>query len=147
RGLGLYMLVLAGGIAIGSAIWGAVAAWSVAGAHVAAASVLVLGTATALRWRLDVVDRLDLRPAAPTQPMVEMEPSPMAGPVLVTVSYRVPEERHAEFAAMMRQVELDRRRSGAEQWGLFRDLADTDLFVETFVVATWSEHLRQHERR
>ena len=71
----------------------------------------------------------------------------MAGPVLVTVSYRVPEQRHADFAAMLRQVELERRRSGAEQWGLFRDLADTDLFVETFVVATWSEHLRQHERR
>ena len=48
---------------------------------------------------------------------------------------------------MMRSVERDRRRSGAEQWGLFRDLADTDRFVETFVVDTWGEHLRQHERR
>ena len=48
---------------------------------------------------------------------------------------------------MMRSVERDRRRSGAEQWGLFRDLADTDRFVETFVVGTWGEHLRQHERR
>jgi predicted MFS family arabinose efflux permease len=147
RGLGLYMVVLAGGIAIGSAIWGAIAAWSVAGAHAAAATLLVLGTATSLRWRLDVVDRLDLRPATPTEPMVELEPSPMAGPVLVTVSYRVAEKHHGDFAAMMRRVERDRRRSGAEQWGLFRDLADTDLFVETFVVATWSEHLRQHERR
>lgn len=147
RGLGLYMLVLAGGIAIGSALWGAVAAWSVAGAHIAAAVLLVLGTATVRRWRLDVVDGLDLRPATSNAPMVELEPAPMAGPVLVTVSYRVPEERHADFATTMRRVERERRRSGATRWGLFRDLADTDLFVETFVVATWSEHLRQHERR
>jgi hypothetical protein len=71
----------------------------------------------------------------------------MAGPVLVTVSYRVPADRQAEFTTMMRRVERDRRRSGAEEWGLYRDLADTDLFLETFVVATWAEHLRQHQRR
>ena len=79
--------------------------------------------------------------------MVTLEPEPMDGPVLVTVSYRVPESGHVEFVEMMRGVERDRRRSGAEQWGLFRDLADTDLFVETFVVRTWIEHLRQHQRR
>jgi hypothetical protein len=48
---------------------------------------------------------------------------------------------------MMRSVERDRRRGGAHQWGLYRDLADTDRFVETFEVDTWGEHLRQHERR
>jgi hypothetical protein len=48
---------------------------------------------------------------------------------------------------MMRRVERDRRRSGAVEWDLYRDLADTDRFVETFTVRTWGEHLRQHERR
>ena len=67
--------------------------------------------------------------------------------MLVTVSYRVPESAHAEFVEMMRSVERDRRRGGATEWGLFRDLADTDRFVETFEVDTWGEHLRQHERR
>ena len=76
-----------------------------------------------------------------------LEPDPDAGPVLVTVAYRVPEEAHAEFVEMMRSVERDRRRGGATEWGLFRDLADTDRFVETFEVDTWGEHLRQHERR
>ena len=31
RGLGLYLVVLAGGIAVGSALWGAIAGWSIAG--------------------------------------------------------------------------------------------------------------------
>jgi hypothetical protein len=147
RGLGLYLVVLAGGIAIGSAVWGAVAGVSIALAHVLAATVLLAGTLTARRWRLAVVRDLDLRPATPSTPIVNLEPAPDAGPVLVTVAYRVPPDAHEEFADMMRRVERDRRRGGAVEWDLYRDLADTDRFVETFTVCTWGEHLRQHERR
>lgn len=147
RGLGLYLVVLAGGIAFGSAIAGAIAGWSIGGAHIVAAVVLLAGAPVARRWRLAVVGDLDLRPAEPTEPIVNLEPDPTAGPVLVTVTYRVPEMAHTEFTEMMLSVERDRRRSGAEQWGLFRDMADTDRFVETFVVDTWGEHLRQHQRR
>jgi MFS family permease len=147
RGLGLYLVVLAGGIALGSALWGGVAGWSIPIAHLVAAGVLVAGIATARRWRLGVVKDLDLRPATSSAPIVMLEPDSTAGPVLVTVSYRVPESAHAEFVEMMRRVERDRRRGGATEWGLFRDLADTDRFVETFEVDTWGEHLRQHERR
>jgi transmembrane secretion effector len=32
------------------------------------------------------------------------------------------------------------------RWGLFRDAADPERFVETFLVESWAEHLRQHER-
>jgi MFS family permease len=147
RGLGLYLVVLAGGIALGSALWGAIAGWSLGAAHVIAAIVILLGMATSRRWRLDAVRGLDLRPAASTAPIVNLEPRPDDGPVLVTVAYRVPPGAHAEFVEMMRRVERDRRRSGATEWGLYRDLADTDRFVETFEVDTWGEHLRQHERR
>jgi hypothetical protein len=147
RGLGLYLVVLAGGIALGSALWGAVAAWSIPIAHVGAAVVLLAGTATARRWRLSAVRDLDLRPATTTSPIVNLEPAPDEGPVLVTVAYRVPPGDHGEFADMMRRVERDRRRGGAVDWGLYRDLADTDRYLETFTVRTWGEHLRQHERR
>jgi len=147
RGLGLYLVVLAGGIAVGSAVWGAFAGWSIAVSLVLAAIVLVAGIAGSRRWRLGAVHGLDLRPATTTAPIVNLEPADDDGPVLVTVAYRVPQEAHAEFVAMMRSVERDRRRSGAHQWGLFRDLADTDRFVETFEVDTWGEHLRQHQRR
>jgi hypothetical protein len=39
-----------------------------------------------------------------------------------------------------------RRRDGAFRWGLFRDLEEPDRYVETFLVRSWAEHLRQHER-
>ena len=46
----------------------------------------------------------------------------------------------------MQKYELIRRRDGARWWGIFRDLEDEHLYVETFLVASWAEHLRQHER-
>ena len=46
----------------------------------------------------------------------------------------------------MAAVEIIRRRDGAARWGLFRDAADIERVLETFVVASWDEHMRQHER-
>jgi len=32
------------------------------------------------------------------------------------------------------------------EWWLFQDAADPARFVETWIEATWAEHLRNHER-
>ena len=29
---------------------------------------------------------------------------------------------------------------------MFKDVADSDKYMETFMVESWAEHLRQHER-
>ena len=76
-----------------------------------------------------------------------IEPDPAHGPVLVTVEYRVPAERADAFREAMQPVGRARRRSGGERWGLFQDGADPERFVEVYVVATWEEHLRQHQER
>jgi hypothetical protein len=39
-----------------------------------------------------------------------------------------------------------RRRDGASRWGIFRDVEQADVYLETFLVTSWAEHLRQHER-
>ncbi len=75
-----------------------------------------------------------------------MMPHPTDGPVLVTVAYEVPGDDVKAFAEAMRLVERHRRRTGAFRWGLFRDLANPHQFIETFVVESWGEHLRQHRR-
>ena len=54
--------------------------------------------------------------------------------------------RAHDFAAAMRGVRVLRLRDGAYRWGLYNDSAVPTRFVETFVVESWAEHLRQHER-
>ncbi len=46
----------------------------------------------------------------------------------------------------MRAVRKQRLRDGAYRWGLYNDAAAPSRFVETFVVESWAEHLRQHGR-
>jgi hypothetical protein len=51
-----------------------------------------------------------------------------------------------EFLGAMRAYERVRRRDGAFRWSVFRDIEQPDVYVETFLVHSWGEHLRQHER-
>jgi hypothetical protein len=43
-------------------------------------------------------------------------------------------------------VGQSRRRNGAQNWRLYRDLAETDHYVERFIVESWLDYLRQQER-
>lgn len=148
RALGVYLLVSQGGLAGGSALWGVVAdQFGVAVALLAAAGLLVSGAVTAWRWRLDRDEAIDLRPAKHwPAPALAHEPAPHDGPVLVTVEYRVAEVHQAAFFEAMAAVQIIRLRDGATRWELFRDTADPERLVETFVVGSWAEHMRQHER-
>jgi hypothetical protein len=68
------------------------------------------------------------------------------GPVLVTVEYLVDRQHAKEFLRAMRKYGRVRRRDGASRWGIFRDVEHADVYLETFLVSSWAEHLRQHER-
>jgi hypothetical protein len=47
----------------------------------------------------------------------------------------------------MNRVRESRFRTGAFEWGLFRNGEEPGLFEEVFFVASWDEHLRQHRER
>jgi MFS family permease len=149
RGTALYAMVFGGGQALSAVLWGVVT--QAAGARAALGSVaggLVVGLIGQRPWSLPAADAYDttLHPW-PVRPDLVLEPAPQTGPILVTVEYRVEPERQEEFRQRMREVGRARRRTGAERWGLFRDGADPDCFLEVFLVATWQEHLRQHGER
>jgi MFS family permease len=147
RALAVYLLVFQGGLAVGSALWGVVAGrLGERTALLAAAASFGLGVLAALRWRLQGIGTLDLTPSVRPEPVTVIDPEPDDGPVLVLVRYRVDPSRTEEFASAMRALRRVRRRDGAYRWGLFEDVADPSCFVETYVVRSWAEHLRQHER-
>jgi hypothetical protein len=74
-------------------------------------------------------------------------PDPLTGPVLVMTTYTVAPENEQAFFRSMSWVRRSRLRTGAAEWGLYRDGETAQRFVECFVVPSWEEHLRQHSDR
>jgi MFS family permease len=148
RGLAFYQLVFMGGQAGGAAAWGIVAQHAgLAVAFAAPAAGLLAGALGGRLLPLRAPD-IDLRPSRHwPEPHVEPGASVAAGPVLVLVEYEVPPENAQAFLAAMQPVGRGRRRTGATRWGLYQDTAAPRRFVETWEVATWDEHLRQHAER
>jgi MFS family permease len=148
RGMALFLLVFHGGQAGGAVLWGVVAdSTGTDVAFLVVAGGLMAGLLVVPRYRVRSGEDLDLRPSHHwAEPQLALDRDPGESPVLVTVEYRVPPENYAEFREAMQAVGRVRRRSGATRWSLFQDVADPEHVVETFIVPSWEEHLRQHER-
>jgi predicted MFS family arabinose efflux permease len=149
RGLAMFVTVMFAAMTAGSVIWGQVA--GMAGlpvAHFSAAAGALVAIPVTWRWKLQTGAGMDLTPSMfwPA-PVVAQEVENDDGPVLVTVEYRIaaPENR-AAFLIAAKRLAQERGRDGAYAWGIFEDTAHPGLFLETFLVESWLEHLRQHER-
>jgi hypothetical protein len=64
----------------------------------------------------------------------------------VTVEYHVAPENRAAFLAALAPIARERKRDGAYAWGVFRDTAHETRYLETFLLDSWLEHVRQHHR-
>jgi MFS family permease/quinol monooxygenase YgiN len=148
RGIAMYVTTFFGALSLGSAVWGQVA--SVSGlptALLAAAAGALLAIPLTWRWKLQTGAGLDLTPSMHwPAPVVADEVEQDRGPVLVTVEYRIDPANRQEFLAALAKVAEERRRDGAYAWGVFEDTAEPGRMVETFLVESWLEHLRQHAR-
>ena len=149
RGLSHYLLLFQGSQAVGAVIWGVIAdRTSVTTGLLVATATLVGGAVAGLRTPMPNTANLDRMPSAHwPAPQLLLTPDPADGPVLVTLTYRVPDEHAAAFTTAMQPVARSRRRTGALRWELFRDGTDPTRFVESYLVATWAEHLQQHQSR
>jgi MFS family permease len=149
RGLSVYLTVLFGSQAFGAVFWGALGAWiGIVLTFVIAAAVMAIGVATLTVWPL--LDTADMDRSTQVywpEPELALDTDPGSGPVVVRTVYTVAPEHQAEFLDAMARVRHSRLRTGAVQWGLFREGATPDRFVELFVVPSWEEHLRQHTDR
>jgi len=147
RVLAVSMLVFQGAVAAGSATWGGVAARIGIGKALLFAGIGGVAS-IGLGWFLRVPDAsLDLTPWNHWRlPAVVPADVDAGGPVLVTVEYHVKPDHVSEFIRTMHLYGRVRRRDGASRWGICRDLEAADRYLETFVVSSWAEHLRQHDR-
>lgn len=149
RALSTYQLVLFGTMALSAAGWGAVAdAIGLVPTFLIAAALLAATGASVLLLPLIDVEGLDRSPTSYLpEPHLEVTPAADAGPVLVQVTYTVPPERADQFVQAMQAVGRSRRRTGATSWRLYQHGEVHGTYVETFLVPSWSEHLRQHGGR
>jgi MFS family permease len=147
RALAFYQLTYFAGLGAGSALWGSVAEHvGIPRGLLVAALALAMGLIFAARFPVSFGQGRDLEPSSRPGPVVVNEPQAGQGPVLVTVEYLIDSQRLAEFALAMLELGRVRRRDGAVDWGLFEDVAAQGRYLETFMVESWAEHLRQHER-
>jgi MFS family permease len=147
RGMSFYLMVFQGGGAIGSAVMGVIATRAGLSATLAiAAAGLALGPLAGLRWKFRKIPPDSLLPSGDLPaPQLVSDVAP-EGPVQVTVVYRARPGHEDELMAALRGIRNGRRRTGATSWRAWRDASDPGRMLEQFVVASWDEHLRQHER-
>ncbi|MGG7446967.1 MFS transporter [Kosakonia oryzendophytica] len=147
RALAVYLTVFFGSMTLGSALWGKLAsAYGISWALCAATMGMLLGTATVLRWRLEKDAALNLDLIGPPDGIVEMAVAHERGPVLVSCEYQIEPQEAQHFMLAVQEMRRVRRRTGAMGWAVYEDIRQPGVFVETWLMGSWIEHLRQHER-
>lgn len=147
RGLAVYLMVFNGALAGGSLLWGLVAQQAGVVATLVVAAAALMLSALLLRRKALPQGEADLQPALHWQePTVAQSIDARRGPVMVQIYYRVAEEDRPAFLAAINKLALARRRDGAYAWGVMSHTEDAALIQEWFLVESWQEHLRQHQR-
>ena len=149
RVFAIFTVTFGGAQVVGALLWGLVAdRVGLQPTVLLAAAVMLAGAVAGVFWRVPETGHVDPQPAVYwPDARLAFDPELNAGPVLVAVHYTVAAQRQADFLEAMDHLRRSRRRTGATRWELYRDGDQPDRFVEMFTIASWEEHLRQHEGR
>ncbi|WP_299833297.1 MFS transporter [Pseudomonas sp.] len=144
----VYLLMLMGAMAIGGAIWGALAQYvGLSQSLLLAALTLVFGLLLTNRSQLELGQEADYALAQPTDKLVlATEVDHKSGPVSIEIGYRVVRAEREAFLDTVYAVGKARRRNGVQNWRLYRDVTDDEHYVERFIVESWLDYLRQNTR-
>jgi MFS family permease len=148
RTMAIYQMVVFGGIAVGSWLWGEVAHLSSIPTALYIASGLLVASASIGRWLpLPQPQTIVLDPSRTwPEPKLRLEVPAESGPVVVSVEYRVAANDWPDFLAAMYELRRVRRRDGARRWTLLQDLSEPEIWLERFQTPSWLEHLRHRHR-
>jgi Transmembrane secretion effector len=145
--LAAYLFVFQGSVAIGSVVWGFTAEHTTA-----RMALLICGVGIGASLLLQIAFRLpstaiDLSTWNHwSKPHMFEEHASDLGPVLVTVKYVIDPAKAAEFLNEIYRYQRIRRRDGATRWRIYFDAEAPPTYLETFLVDSWLEHERQHDR-
>jgi MFS family permease len=146
RAMSLYTLANAGVMPVGSALSGVVADAIGAGPAnvVFSVAVIVLGIA-APRFAIPALADVQ-SPEYDEETSFPPHADTEGGPVHVSNTWVVSEERLDEFLIAMQEVRYVRLRTGAYRWRLYRNADDPLRLTEVFLCVSWEDHLAMHRR-
>jgi MFS family permease len=148
RSLAAFQAAIAGGIAVGSWIWGRLT--DSAGVEVAlliSAGLMFLSPLLGLWLRMPPIGaRNEQASELLADPEVRLSLTGRSGPLVVEIEYRVAQDNARAFHNVMQEVQLSRQRNGAYGWSIARDIADPELWTERYHCPTWLDYLRQRNR-
>jgi predicted MFS family arabinose efflux permease len=150
RVLAVYLLILNGGLVVGSVIWGTVANTIGIPVTLLVASLALGATIIAKkRYSSTLLDDLDFTPASDhwsLPPQSSIDPSQDDNQALITIEYnKIDPKLSDEFEQSVHELGRILKSEGMAYWKLFQDPADIGHYVEIRIADTWTDHIRQHE--
>src|ERR671912_628532 len=150
RVLAVYLLILNGGLAVGSVIWGSMANTLGIPITLSVASLALGVTILAKkRYNTTLLDELDFTPSGdhwslPSDLSIDLPQND--NQVLITIDYKIDPKLSNEFEKSVRDLGRILKSEGMAYWELFQDTLDIGHYREIRIADTWTEHMRQHER-
>jgi MFS family permease len=146
RAVGLWLMAYAGMVPVGAIISGLIAEQIGAGATMVVLSVATVMLGVTMRLR-GVQDPTSVpSPEFSNDRTGHDHPEVDGGPVMIVNTWHIHDNNLAEFRDVMVDVRAVRLSTGGSRWQLYKDVGSPYTYSEAFVVATWNEHLLQHQR-
>jgi predicted MFS family arabinose efflux permease len=148
RAVAMSLVVMQASLALGSVMWGWLASLTdLRTALCSSAGAMLVLLALTWKVRVRMGDEADVTPGMQLPDMgIAVEPLPDDGPVLIQVQYQIDPEKRDAFLRAIHRIEPIRRRNGASDWRVFRDLGEEGRFVERFILTSWAEYVRLRSR-
>ncbi|MDT1060415.1 MFS transporter [Paracoccus sp. CPCC 101403] len=149
RALALYQTATFGGMALGSWVWGEIASNQGINVALACAAIpLLFGAVVGYWFRQPEFGTLDLDPVNSfREPKLKLDLRGRSGPIMVLIDYQIDQKDVPDFLKLMARRRDIRRRDGARNWALLRDLEHPEQWSESYHIATWDEYVRHNLRR
>ncbi|MGB8027341.1 MAG: MFS transporter [Nitrososphaeraceae archaeon] len=150
RVLAVYLLILNGGLVVGSVIWGAFANTFGIPLTLLVASLALAATIIARKpYSSELLDDLDFTPASDhwsLPPQSSIDPKQDDNRALVTIEYKnIDPKLSHEFERSIHELGRILKSEGMAYWELFQDPSDISHYIEIRIADTWTDHMRQHE--